>query len=130
VQRAIQGDIVEVEADDPVEGGKCLGLELLEHACMDPFITSSAQGGVGHLVVKDCLDIDPRRPRDQADRDPSEAQPIRHARPVASEGVGPAGGGQERLDRLPDDIHDFGLECTHDDGEVLPQVVGVGVHPA
>ena len=29
-------------------------------------------------------------------------------------------------DRLPDDIHDFGLECTHDDGEVLPQVVGVG----
>jgi hypothetical protein len=81
-------------------------------------------------VVKDCLDIDPRRPRDQADHDPSEAQPIRHARPVASEGVGPAGGGQERLDRLPDDIHDFGLECTHDDGEVLPQVVGVGVHPA
>jgi hypothetical protein len=130
VQRAIQGDIVEVEADDPVEGGKCLGLELLEHACMDPFITSSAQGGVGHLVVKDCLDIDPRRPRDQADHDPSEAQPIRHARPVASEAVGPAGGGQERLDRLPDDIPDFGLECTHDDGEVLPQVVGVGVHPA
>ena len=41
VQRAIQGDIVEVEADDPVEGGKCLGLELLEHACMDPFITSA-----------------------------------------------------------------------------------------
>ena len=43
MQRAIQGDIVEVEADDPVEGGKCLGLELLEHACMDPFITSGAQ---------------------------------------------------------------------------------------
>src|SRR4051812_12437754 len=43
VQRAMQGDIVEDEADDPVEGGKCLGLELLEYACMDPFITSRAQ---------------------------------------------------------------------------------------
>ena len=90
MQRAIQGDIVEVEADDPVEGGKCLGLELLEHAgpAIDS-ITSSAQGGVGHLAGAGAAD---RRPQHHID--------------------------------------DFGLECTHDDGEVLPQVVGVGVHPA
>ena len=80
-------------------------------------------------MVKDCLDIDPRPPVTRR-----IMIPLKHSRSGTRSRWHPRGGTgwwrQERLDRLPDDIHDFGLECTHDDGEVLPQVVGVGVHPA
>src|SRR5687768_16372729 len=42
----VEGDAVEVEADDPVERGERFGLERLEHAGGDPLIASCSQGGV------------------------------------------------------------------------------------
>jgi hypothetical protein len=43
VQRAVEGDIVKVEADDPVEHGEC-GFEGVENAGVDPLVALRAEG--------------------------------------------------------------------------------------
>jgi hypothetical protein len=114
LQRAVHADIAQVQADDAVEGGHCFGLELFEHAGLDPFVASGAQGGVGYLAVEDRFDVDPRGARDETDQDPPEAQPVRHARPVTAEWVGSIGNRQQRFDRCPDGSYHSGLERAHD----------------
>lgn len=79
VQLTIEGHIVEIEPDDPVERGERFGLERVEHPGVDPLVAAPSQGRVGHLVIEDRFDVDPRRSGHQADEDPSEAQPVRHA---------------------------------------------------
>ena len=59
VQRPVDGDFGEVEADDLVERGEGFGVDLVEHASGDPLVTSSSQGGVGDLEVEDRFDVDP-----------------------------------------------------------------------
>jgi len=92
VQRTIEGHIVEIEPDDPVERGERFGLERVEHPGVDPLVAAPSQGRVGHLVIEDRFDVDPRRSGHQADEDPSEAQPVRHAGPVTAEWVSTTGG--------------------------------------
>jgi hypothetical protein len=53
------------------------GVDLLEHPGVDPLVPTGAQRGVGHLVVEDCFDIDPRGAGHQPDQDPPEAEPVR-----------------------------------------------------
>ena len=93
VQRPVEGDVVEVEADDPIERGERFGLERLEHAGGDPLIASCSQGGVRDLVFEDRFDVDPRRTGHQANQQASEAEPVRCLRAVAAEGVARSGGG-------------------------------------
>ena len=67
------------------ERGECFGFEGIEHAGVDPLIAPSAQGRIGHLVIADRFDVDPRGAGHQPDeqsrgsttgqgRDPATAQ--------------------------------------------------------
>ena len=123
-----RGDVVEIEPDDPVERGQRLGFEGLEDAGLDPLVTASAQGRVRHPVVKDRLDVDPRRAGHQPDEDPSEADPIRHSRPVTTQRMRPIWRREQRRHRRPDRIDHLGLKRAHDVGD-LHSVVGSWVAP-
>jgi hypothetical protein len=61
VQGAVQGDVVKIESDDPIERGDGFVFELLEHAGLDPFVAAGAQRRVRHLMIEDRLDVHPRR---------------------------------------------------------------------
>jgi hypothetical protein len=71
VQRSIDGDVGQIETDDPVEGGERLGLQLVEHSRRDPLVASSAQRGVRHSMLQDRFDVNPRRAR----RQPNQQSP-------------------------------------------------------
>jgi hypothetical protein len=89
LQRAVEGDIVKVEADDPVERGECFGLEGIEQTGLDPLVAPSAQGHIGHLVTEDRFDVDPRGAGHQPDEQTTEAQPVRDATPVTAQRMRP-----------------------------------------
>jgi hypothetical protein len=91
VQRPVYRHVVQVEAHDPVERPERLGADLLEHPGVDPLVTAGAQCRVGHFVVEDRFDVDPRGAGYQPDQDPRK-QLVRHTGPVAAQRVG--------LDRL------------------------------
>ncbi len=59
VQRPVQGDLGEIEADEAIERGQCFVVELVEHAGVDPFVTTGSQRGVRYLLVEDGFDVDP-----------------------------------------------------------------------
>jgi hypothetical protein len=59
VQGAVDGDIVEVELDDPVERSERLSLQLLEDAGIDPLVAAGPQRRVGDLMVEDRFDVHP-----------------------------------------------------------------------
>jgi len=104
VQRPIERDVLEIEADDPVERGEGFGLEGLEDAGGDPLVPAGAQGRVGDLVVEDRFDVDPRRTRDQPDQQAPEAQPARDAWAVTTKRMAAIRRREQRLDRRPDRI--------------------------
>ena len=128
VQRAVEGHVVEVEADDPVECGERRVLELVEHPGIDPLVASGSQGRVGDLVVEDRFDVHPRRPGHEPDEQTPQAQPVRDPRPMAAEPVRPIRRWKQRLDRCPDGIEHLGLERAHDVGD-LHLVVGLWYAP-
>jgi hypothetical protein len=118
VQRPVDADLGQVETNDPVERGLGLGFEPLEYS--DPLVASGSQRCVGHLVVEDRFDVHPRRAGDKADQEPPEAQPIRDAGPMTTPGMGLNLRRQQRLDRLPDDVHHLGIERAHDVSDPPP----------
>ena len=127
MQRPVQRDVAEVQADHTVIGVQRVRAELVEHAGSDPFIASRSQRRVGDLALQDRLDTDPRTPRHQADQDPPKTQPIRDPRPVTAQRMGPRPSRDQGLNRSPDSIYHFGFERAHDVG-VLYRVVVVGSH--
>lgn len=60
MERTVESDFGEVEADDPVERGDSFGFESFEHACCDPLVAASAQCRVRHLVHQDRFGAPPR----------------------------------------------------------------------
>src|SRR5690606_35002055 len=77
VERPVDGHVVQLEADDPVEGRNGFVAELFEQPSGDPLVTASSEGGIGDLVVEDRFDVDPRGTGDETDQQAPEAQPIR-----------------------------------------------------
>jgi hypothetical protein len=75
VHGAVERNVVEIEADDPVECCERFVLELLEDTGGDPLVASSARGRVRRSVLEDRLDVDPRGTGHESDQDASEAQP-------------------------------------------------------
>ena len=57
---AVDGDLTQVEADDPVERGDRFSVDLVEDASGDPLVAAGAQCGVGDLEVEDRFDVLPR----------------------------------------------------------------------
>lgn len=88
MQGAVQGDVVKIESDDPIERGAGFVFELLEHAGLDPFVAAGAQRRVRHLMIEDRLDVHPRRSRHEPDQDAPEAQPVRHPRSMTAQRMG------------------------------------------
>jgi hypothetical protein len=80
-----QGDLGQVETDDPIERGERFDTELVEHIGDDPLIPACSQCGVGDSMIEDRFDVDPRRACDQTDQDAAEANSIRHTRTVTAE---------------------------------------------
>jgi len=58
--RAVDSDLGEIEADDPVEGVDCFAAEEAEHASSDPFVATGSQGRIGDFVMEDRFDVSPR----------------------------------------------------------------------
>jgi hypothetical protein len=113
VQRSIDGDLGQIETDDPVESGERLGLQLVEHSRRDPLVASSAQRRVWHPMFQDRFDVDPWSTGCQPNQQSPQAQPVRHPPPVAAQRVIIDGLGQYRLDGRPHGVDDVGLECDH-----------------
>lgn len=74
-------------------------------------------------MFEDRFDIDPRRVGHETDQDPPETQPVRDTWPVTTQRMIIDPDRQQRLDRPPDHIHNFGLERAHDDKDLHPVVV-------
>ena len=126
VDRAIRGDIGEVESDYAVEAGDGLVHDSVEDPSALPLVSSRAHGGVRDPVAAQALRIDPRTPCGQSDHHHLEAVPVGFAPPMATERVGICWSGDERLHRCPDSVLYFGIESTHD-GTDLHSVVGCWV---
>ena len=88
-----------------------------KHPRSDPLVAASPQRGVRDPVFEDCFDVDPRRPRGEADQDSPEHQPVGHPWPVAAKRVD-WGLGQERLDRRIHGVYNLAFECAHDGGDL------------
>ena len=114
MERPVDGDVAEVEAEDLVERGVRFGFEPVEHASRDPLVAASSQRRVRHLVIQDRFDIDPRRAGHEPDQDPAEAQVVIGARPVTAQRVRTIRRWEQRLDRPPENIDHFPLEGAHD----------------
>lgn len=63
VQRSVDGDVAEVEPDDPVIGAHCLCCDGVEDPCGEPFVASLAHCGIGHLIPAETLGVLPRAAR-------------------------------------------------------------------
>jgi len=88
-----------------------------KHPRSDPLIATGSQRGVRDPVFEDCFDVDPRRPRGEADQDSPEHQPVGHPWPVAAKRVD-WGLGQERLDRRIHGVYNLAFEGAHDGGDL------------
>jgi hypothetical protein len=117
VQRPIDGDLGQVESDDPVERGERFGAELVETPPQRSTHRDGLAACVRDPVFEDCFDVDPRRPRGEADQDSPEHQPVGHPWPVAAKRVD-WGLGQERLDRRIHGVYNLAFECAHDGGDL------------
>ena len=109
MERAVDGDFVEVESDHPVERGDCFCAERVEDPGVDPLVSAGSQGGVGDLVVKDRSDVDPRRSSDQSDEQAAQAEAIGDSGSVAAEWVRSVRRWEQRFDRCPYGIEHLGL---------------------
>jgi hypothetical protein len=69
VERAVDGDLGEVQADDPVERRDGFGAEPVEHARCDPLVAAGPERGVGDSMFEDGFDVDPRRSGGESDQD-------------------------------------------------------------
>src|SRR5665213_4296396 len=97
-----------------------------------PLISAGPQGGVGDLVAEDCFDTHPGAAGHQPDEHPPQAQPVGDPRAMAAQGMGPRCRRDPRLNRRPDGIKHFGLECAHDDRDlhlVVVRWVALGIKP-
>jgi len=60
VQASVDGHLAQIETTDAVERSAGLGAQLIEHARSDPVVATGPQRGVGHAVLEDRFDVDPR----------------------------------------------------------------------
>ncbi len=123
VQRTVDGDVGEIEADDPVVGRCRLLRDGVEDAGSEPFVAPLPRRGVGDPVAAEPLGVLPRATRGEPDEHHREAVPVRGPGPVTSERVRLDQGWDERFDGRPDGIEHFGVERAHD-GVDLHSVVG------
>ncbi len=119
MQRTVDGDIAEIEPDDPVVAADRLLGDGVEDAGGDPLVASLAHGGVRHPVPAEALGVLPRAARRQPHEDHLEAVPVRRAGPVTAQRVLVDRDRDQRLDGCPDSIEHFGVdplvvvvECT------------------
>jgi hypothetical protein len=125
VQGAVGGDVVGIEADDPVMGIERVATEPIEDTGCDPLAASGPEGRVGDLVAEDRLDTDPGASRDQPDEDPPGAQPVRDPRSVAAQWVRLGSRRDQSFDGRPESIYNFGLERAHDeDSSTVSSLLG------
>jgi hypothetical protein len=115
VQRPVERDLPEVEADNPVVRVDRMVAELIEHPRRDPLIPPGPQRRVRDLALQDRFDTDPRTARHQADQDPPETQPVRDPGPVTAQRVSSGHGRDQRFDRRPHRIYHFGFQRAHDE---------------
>jgi hypothetical protein len=118
VQAPVDGDLLQVQADDAVAGGDGFVAEAVEHAGLEPLVPPGAQRGLAALAQAAC-DV-PGATRDQPDQDALEARPVGDAPPVAAEGMGVGRAlRQDRADGGQDGVDNSGIEGEH--AQLLPE---------
>jgi hypothetical protein len=78
------------------------------------FVAPGSKRRVGHPMVENRFDIDPRRSAHQPDEDPPEAQPVSDAGPVRTERMNIDRHREQRLHRPPNNVRDFSLDRVAD----------------
>jgi hypothetical protein len=114
VNRGVHCHIRQVQPDDPVDRRDGFVRQPVEHPCRHPLVPSGPQSGVRDLPSHQPFGVFPRTPRHQPDQDSLEADTVRSPLAVTSKRMVHVGSGDERLDRRPDSIHHFGVQCAHD----------------
>ena len=116
VQRPVDGDLGQVESDDPVERGERFG-GVGGNTPAAIHSSRRARSVVSETRVRGLLRCRPTRPRGEADQHPPEHQPVGHPWPVQPKRVD-WGLGQERLDRRIHGVYNLAFECAHDGGDL------------
>jgi hypothetical protein len=108
---AIHGQMVQLQAEQPLVGGQHRTAQLLGHTGTDPLVPAAAQGGrraagIGDTAVAaaEHQDLD----------ELVEDDPVRDAGSVAAEGMGVVAGGQQRSNLDPQRFQDGRWQGRHE----------------
>ena len=109
MQASVDGDLPQIEADDPVVGREPLLDHRINDARRDPLVTSVPRRRVGDLVVTQPLGVFQRTARRQPHDDHRDAVAVGRSSPVHPERVRVDWERDQWLEGLPDGVSHFGV---------------------
>jgi hypothetical protein len=116
----------QIETDETVVAGEGFINETIEHTCLPPLVTPSAQRGLG-AFAEPTGDV-PRAAGDEPEQECFEAASVVASWPVTAERVLIDDNGKTRFDCLPDDVDNARMECEHE-GDLHGFVAGFWIAP-